>query len=260
MPRRRAAAPGRRPRPPRRASGARAPRARARGRARRPPRPAPSSVAARAADERATARAGSARPPRARRSRPRRAGSMSSTIANGSTNSVWPELDESCTTPGTFAARRQLHREHGPAAALGDERLLQRLAQLGRARHPLELLARPRCVPFASSPRRRRSAGEAVSRRPVPSSSTQRSIDSASRASAGLDRRAQPRAAAARARRLVEHAPRLERDPHRPRDRVQLARARARRRGPPAPPPPARPRHRRARAPPRRRSARRPRP
>ena len=99
------------------------------------------AAAARVADGRRTARAGSARPPRARRSSPRDWRLLSSTTSNGSTNSVWPESEASWTIAGHAAARARLDREHGPAAALGDEVLLQVLAQLARADELLELVA-----------------------------------------------------------------------------------------------------------------------
>ena len=98
MPRRRAAAPRRRPRPPRRASGARAPRS-ASARSSAPvASTSASSSAARSPTERE-----SSRRIRSTSSRSALAASasrlFSSTIANGSTNSVWPEPDESWTTP-----------------------------------------------------------------------------------------------------------------------------------------------------------------
>jgi hypothetical protein len=52
---------------------------------------------------------------------------FSSTTANGSTKSVWPELERRGRSRH-LAARARAHGEHGPAAALGDERLLQGVA------------------------------------------------------------------------------------------------------------------------------------
>ena len=95
---------------------------------------------------------------------PRTAGCSRSTIANGSTNSVWPDADASWTIPGTLRARARLHGEHRPAAALGDEVLLQVLAQLRSAASRRSSSA-TRCRPSRSSARRRRSVGDALSRR-----------------------------------------------------------------------------------------------
>ena len=63
---------------------------------------------------------------------------LSSTISNGSTKSVWPESEASWTRPGTLLARARLDREHGPAAALGDEVLLQVLADAALAHELLQ--------------------------------------------------------------------------------------------------------------------------
>ena len=55
----------------------------------------------------------------------------SSTIANGSTNSVCPELLVSWTIPGTRAARARAHGDHRATAALGDEVFLQVRLEVG---------------------------------------------------------------------------------------------------------------------------------
>ena len=75
----------------------------------------------------------------------------SSTIANGSTNSVWPELLVSCTMPGTGAARARAHGDDGPSAALRDEVLLQVRLQVG--------IGRERAQAVARAPARRRELG-----------------------------------------------------------------------------------------------------
>ena len=86
---------------------------------------------------------------------------LSSTTSNGSTNSVWPEPEASWTIPGTLLRELALHREHRPAAALGDEVLLEMLAQARRAREPAKLLGHA-LPPVAQL---RRAACEAAARR-----------------------------------------------------------------------------------------------
>ena len=109
---------------------------------------------------------------------------FSSTTASGSTNRVCPELDASCTMPGTC------------------DRALSFTASTGRpprsvtnvscrcSRRPVDRASRAsssvtRCRPARSSLRSRRRSGEAVSRRSEPSCSTRRSISPASEASPG---------------------------------------------------------------------------
>ena len=55
----------------------------------------------------------------------------SSTIANGSTNSVWPGVARVVDDPGHRAARARAHGDDGSAAALGDEIFLQMRLDVG---------------------------------------------------------------------------------------------------------------------------------
>ena len=155
---------------------------------------------ARRLDERATsssacvptprrARAGSARPPRARRSPPRRLVVQLDDLERLDEERL-PRAGRVVDDARHAPRARCLDGEHGPPAALGDEVLLQVLAQRRRAREPPQLLggalrARRELL------RRRRSAGEALSRRSEPSGSTARSIRSASAGERRLDRRRQ---------------------------------------------------------------------
>ena len=93
----------------------------------------------------------------------------SSTTANGSTKSVWPEPELSWTMPGTLPRADARSASTGRPPRVGDEVVLQVLAQIAgsRARRWSRSVSRAR--PSRSSRRRRRSAGEAPSRRSEPS-------------------------------------------------------------------------------------------
>ena len=86
---------------------------------------------------------------------------------------------------GDAPARRRPEREHGPPRARGDEVVLQVLAQIAGLARGAGAAPSAAHVPRAARRRRRRSAGEAPSRRSEPSSSTARSIASASDRSPG---------------------------------------------------------------------------
>ena len=64
----------------------------------------------------------------------------SSTAASGSTKSVWPGAGRVVHDPGHASARRRLQREHGAAAALGHEVVLQVLGEGRVARDLAEAL------------------------------------------------------------------------------------------------------------------------
>ena len=158
-----------------------------------------------------------------------------------------------------LAARGRLHREHRPPAPLGDEALLQELAELARPRDARELLGHAllAVAQLGAEPPKLRRGGVAQVGAVVRDASG-RSTSRASRATA--------RPASTRSRRsgasslaVHEHAPRLER--HRDRaSRPDAGRqARARRRAPRAPRRRARRPGRRATARPRLRAARSPR-
>ena len=123
--------------------------------------PAASTSATKAA-ARAPTEADSSRRIRATSSRSAPAASAcrlpSSTIASGSTKSVWPLSETSWTIPGTLSPRTRLDGEDGSAAALRDEVLLQVLAQTAGARQPLQLLgdAQPALAHLLAQPPQRR--------------------------------------------------------------------------------------------------------
>ena len=102
----------------------------------------------------------------------------------------------SWTMPGTLPPGARLHGEHGPAAALGDEVLLQVLAEAAGARE-LPSSSATRCRPSRSCRAQLAERGEALSRRSEPSSSTRGSIESASGASAGSTAAASSRSSGA---------------------------------------------------------------
>jgi hypothetical protein len=109
---------------------------------------------------------------------------FSSTTSKGSTNSVWPESDESCTMPGT------LRRALALTASTGRPPRSVTKSSWRCSRRPLDrtsccIFSVTRCLPLRSSARSFRRRGEAVSRRSDPSSSTARSIVSASGRSDG---------------------------------------------------------------------------
>ena len=109
---------------------------------------------------------------------------FSSTTSNGSTNSVCPESEESWTMPGTLRRALALTASTGrPPRWVTKSSCRCSRSSLERA--SCSSSSRTRCRPVRSSPRSWRSGGEALSRRSEPSSSTARSIASASGASAG---------------------------------------------------------------------------
>src|SRR5581483_9611341 len=134
----------------------------------------------------------------------------SSTTANGSTNSVWPELDASWTMPGTFArsVARTASTGRPPRSARNDSCSASRTASERATRASS---SRTRAAPDRSSARSRRSSGDAESRRSEPSSSTARSIVRVSDASdagtgAASSRRSGATAAAWSSARLASSA------------------------------------------------------
>ena len=138
------------------------------------------------------------------------------------------------------AARARLHREHGPAAALGDEVLLQVLAQAGDAREPAQLLgdALPAVAELAAQP--------AQERRGVVAQVGAVVLDAAAdllreRRERRVDRGRRARAAAARARLLASRAARARGRRRSPPRSCAARRARARRRAPRARPASGRP-------------------
>ena len=107
----------------------------------------------------------------------------SSTTANGSTNSVWPEPELSWTMPGTAPRAEARSASTGrPARSVTKSSDRCSRSDGSRASARSRSVIRPR--PSRSSRRRRRSAGEAPSRRSEPSSSTARAIGSETRTSA----------------------------------------------------------------------------
>ena len=180
--------PALRPRP------ARARRTRARGRARRSTRRAP--AAHRPAPQRPTESSPRMRSTSSRASAAASARRLfSSTTANGSTNSVCPVLDASCTTPGTFerAEARTASTGRPPRSARNDSCSASRTS-LERATRASS--SRTRAPPLRSSVRSLRSSGDAVSRTSEPSSSIRRSISSARPPSSGSTARGARRAPA----------------------------------------------------------------
>ena len=172
-------------------------RARARGRARRSPRRA-SPARPRARPPAARARAGSARPPRARRSPPRRGGCSARRSRTARRTASAPTHDESWTTPGTLPRADVLTASTGrPPRSVTNRSCRNSVSSLDRATRPSSSVTR--CLPLRSSLRRRRSAGEASSRRSEPSSSTARAIVSASESSDGSTGSTTSRSSGARA-------------------------------------------------------------
>ena len=127
------------------------------------------------------------------------------------------------------AARARLDGEHRPAAALGDEVLLQVLADAALAHELLEPVG-DALPPVRSSPRSLRSCGDALSFRSEPSCSTARSIASASGVSAGSIAAASSRSSGALL--LLERAARAQRAGDRVADVPQRCGAERRRRAP----------------------------
>ena len=109
---------------------------------------------------------------------------FSSTTSNGSTKSVWPELEASCTMPGTLRRALAFTASTGrPPRWVTKSSCRCSRSSLLRARRRSSSATRWR--PSRSSFRRRRSFGEALSRTSEPSSSIARWIASASGASVG---------------------------------------------------------------------------
>ena len=109
------------------------------------------------------------------------------------------------------------NREHRPAPALGEERLLQRVVHTARARDARELVAEARAAVAqlgAQLAQQRRGACRADRSRPPRSGGRSRR-----RAARGPGRRGSQERSE---HRFVQDAPRLESDAHRDRDRAQL--------------------------------------
>ena len=167
------------------------------------------------ADAGPTARAGSARPPRARHSSPRTGGSRARRRR---------------TARRTTSVRSRRRRGRSPARCGGalaftastgrpPRRVMNSSCRCSRSsleRTSCSSLSRTRCRPVRSSPRSLRSFGEALSRRSEPSSSTARSIAFATRAESRIDRSGQR--AEQRRRHLVERSARPQRPGGRARD------------------------------------------
>ena len=132
---------------------------------------------------------------------------LSSTTSNGSTNSVWPESEESWTMPGTLLRELALTASTGRPPRWVTKSSC-RCSRSRVLRTSCSSFSVTRCRPVRSSTRSLRSRGEALSRRSEPSSSTARSIDSASGARAGSIAAASSRAAAPPARRAPRGAQR----------------------------------------------------